>query len=127
MTPELMIFDCDGVLVDSEPVTDAILSANLTRHGYPVTPHEVHSLFAGGTMAGIEVEARKRGADLPVSWLEDIYQAVFEGLRKGVPVIPGVIELIDACDRAGIKRAIAVSIQGMTTGQNQNPICCSKS
>ena len=107
MTPELMIFDCDGVLVDSEPVTDAVLSADLTRHGYAVAPDEVHSLFAGGTMAGVEVEARKRGADLPINWLEDIYQAVFEELRKGVPVIPGVIALIDACDRAGVKRAIA--------------------
>jgi len=107
MTPELVIFDCDGVLVDTEPVTDAILSENLARHGLPIAADEVHRLFAGGTMAGVEVEARKRGADLPTDWLDQIYAAMFAGLRKGVPVIPGVMDLIAACDQAGIKRAIA--------------------
>ncbi|PUB15532.1 HAD family hydrolase [Yoonia sediminilitoris] len=107
MPPELVIFDCDGVLVDTEPATDAILSENLTRHGLPIAPHEVHQLFAGCTMAGVEVAARKRGANLPNGWLDDIYDAVFAELRKGVPVIAGVIDLIAQCDAAGVRRAIA--------------------
>ncbi|WP_342077973.1 HAD family phosphatase [Yoonia sp. SS1-5] len=107
MTPELVIFDCDGVLVDTEPVTDAVLSADLTRHGYAVSPQEIHTRFAGGTIAGIAREAREKGADLPDDWIDRIYETVFAALRKGTPVIPGVMELIHACDRAGIKRAIA--------------------
>lgn len=107
MIPELVIFDCDGVLVDTEPVTDAILADNLTRHGLPIFADEVHRLFAGGTMAGVGIEARRRGANLPDDWLDQIYAAVFAGLRQGVPVMPGVMDLIDACDQAGVKRAIA--------------------
>lgn len=107
MTPELVIFDCDGVLVDTEPVTDVVLSENLNRHGLPIAADEVHRLFAGGTMAGVGIEARRRGADLPHDWLDQIYAAMFAALRRGVPVMPGVMDLIDACDRAGAKRAIA--------------------
>ncbi|WP_394180462.1 HAD family hydrolase [Yoonia maritima] len=107
MTPKLVIFDCDGVLVDTEPMTDRILSANLTRYGQPITPQEVHLLFAGGTMEAVGVEATRRGAKLPDNWLDDIYAEVFAGLRKGTPVVAGVLDLIHALDRAGIKRAIA--------------------
>ena len=107
MTPKLVIFDCDGVLVDTEPMTDRILSENLTRYGLPITPQEVHLLFAGGTMEAVGVEATRRGAKLPDNWLDDIYAEVFAGLRKGTPVVAGVLDLIHALDRAGIKRAIA--------------------
>ena len=107
MTTELVIFDCDGVLVDTEPTTDQILAANLTRHGLPLAPHEVHQLFAGGTIFGVADEATRRGATLPPDWVDSTYAEIFAALRKGVPVIPGVIDLIHALDRAGIKRAIA--------------------
>lgn len=107
MTVELVIFDCDGVLVDSEPTSDQILAANLARHGLPISPHEIHTLFAGGTIQGVGEEATRRGANLPPDWVDTTYVEIFAELRKGVPVIPGVIDLIHALDRAGIKRAIA--------------------
>lgn len=107
MTPKLVIFDCDGVLVDTEPMTDAILSANLTQHGLPISAHDIHVLFAGGTIEGVGIEATRRGATLQESWVDDIYAEIFAGLRKGVPVIHGVLDLIKAIDAAGITRAIA--------------------
>ena len=107
MTPELVIFDCDGVLVDTEPMTDQIISANLARFGLKIAPHEVHRMFAGGTIAGVGIEASRLGATLPATWEADMYEEVFAALRKGVPVIDGVIDLIHTLDRAGIKRAIA--------------------
>ncbi len=107
MTPKLVIFDCDGVLVDTEPMTDQIISANLERFGLSIAPHEVHRMFAGGTIEGVGIEATRLGATLPDTWVADIYVEIFAALRKGVPVIAGVIDLIRALDRAGIKRAIA--------------------
>ncbi len=106
MTPKLVIFDCDGVLVDTEPVTDAIISASLTRCGLPLSPHEVSALFIGGTIQGIADEARRRGADLPADWVDQTYAEMFAGLANGVPVFDGVIAFLDQLDAAGIKTAI---------------------
>ena len=58
-------------------------------------------------MEAVGVEATRRGAKLPDNWLDDIYAEVFAGLRKGTPVVAGVLDLIHALDRAGIQRAIA--------------------
>lgn len=107
MTPELVIFDCDGVLVDSEPATDQVIADFLNQYGLPVTPAEVHALFVGGTMASVGEEAMRRGAVLPEGWLDDLYARVFDRLREGVAQIDGVVDLIDRLDQAGIKRAIA--------------------
>ncbi|MDH5453487.1 MAG: HAD family phosphatase, partial [Paracoccaceae bacterium] len=38
MTPRAVIFDCDGVLVDSEPMTDEVIATNLARHGLVLPP-----------------------------------------------------------------------------------------
>lgn len=107
MRPDLIIFDCDGVLVDSEPATDAVIARNLTRHGLPKTPQDIHRMFVGGTMAGVMKTARSMGADLPEDWLGEIYAEIFAELAKGVPLIDGVAELLAAIDTAGIAKAIA--------------------
>ena len=107
MTPDLVIFDCDGVLVDTEPVTDRIIAANLTRHGLPIRPEEIHTLFAGGTLKAVGEEAARRGARLPPDWLEAAYEEVYAGLRNGVPVIHAVVDLIDRLEAAGVPTAIA--------------------
>ncbi len=107
MTPELVIFDCDGVLVDTEPVTDIVLADNLTSHGLAIAPHEVHALFAGGTMQGVMETARAKGADLPENWLDQVYAQVFAALAKGVPVVPGINALLDRLETAGIAVAVA--------------------
>lgn len=73
MTPKLVIFDCDGVLVDTEPTTDRILSQSLSSHGLPITPAEVSQLFVGGTIRGVGQEATRRGATLPDTWVDDTY------------------------------------------------------
>lgn len=95
MHPKLLIFDCDGVLVDTEAVTNAVISQFLQRHGLSIPPDEIITLFSGGTMASVGVEAAKRGARLPTGWLDEIYSVVFDTLRKGVEVIDGVTDLID--------------------------------
>lgn len=44
---ELIIFDCDGVLVDSEVISCRAHASVLTRHGYPITPEQVLTRFLG--------------------------------------------------------------------------------
>ncbi len=107
MIPQLVIFDCDGVLVDTETHTEVVLSTYFSTHGLPIAPAGVRDLFLGGTMEGAGAEAARRGAKLPENWLDEIYDAVFAALRTGVMVFDGVSDLLDALDAAGVAVAVA--------------------
>ena len=64
MTPKAVIFDCDGVVVDSEGPTFAMLGEDLARNGLPMSLPEMESLFLGGTVAGAFTKACAMGATI---------------------------------------------------------------
>ncbi len=96
---ELVIFDCDGVLVDSEGPANEVLSVNLSRYGLHLTPTECETEFVGGTMAGVGEEARRMGANLPDDWIDEIYTQIYARLAEGVDVIPGIPSVLDLLER----------------------------
>ena len=63
---DLVIFDCDGVLVDSEAISCRVHAETLTRHGYPITFDQVLQRFLGVSdhEAGLIIEA-EMGRRLP--------------------------------------------------------------
>jgi HAD superfamily hydrolase (TIGR01509 family) len=105
--PDLVIFDCDGVLVDSETVTSHVIAANLTRHGLPLTPERCFELFVGGTIRGMGDKARALGAALPEDWIDRIYAEIYAQLRRGVAVIAGIPALLDRLEAQGIAYCVA--------------------
>lgn len=107
MTPlDMVIFDCDGVLVDSEHITNRVLRDDLARRGLTLTQDQVITLFVGGTMMGVRDTARDMGADLPDDWLDQIYASMYRVLDQEVQVVPGVSAMLDRLATAGIATAI---------------------
>ncbi|WP_224816885.1 HAD family phosphatase [Hasllibacter sp. MH4015] len=110
MTPALVIFDCDGVLVDSEPVSNQVTVDTLADMGIHLSLAEVMDMFVGKSMAQVAAGARAMGAPLPgtdADWIETLYAETYARLRTGVDPIPGVTAVLDALDRAGIPYCVA--------------------
>ncbi|MCE6959939.1 HAD-IA family hydrolase [Cereibacter sphaeroides] len=101
-----VIFDCDGVLVDSEPAAFALLAEDLARHGLPMDHDEMEAHFLGGTIPGAAVKARALGADLPADWVHDFYERLYARLALGTPLMPHVLTVVEALDAAGIPYAV---------------------
>lgn len=106
-TVDLVIFDCDGVIVDSEGLLNEIVAESLTKHGLPISPEECHKRFVGGTMYILRDRAIEAGAKLPTNWVSDIYAEIFERLKQGVDVSQGFIALLDELEAKGVKIAVA--------------------
>lgn len=106
MTPRGVIFDCDGVIVDSEGPTFLLLQQNFASHGLKLSIDDLETDFIGGTMADVETRARQRGAKLPATWRHDFYEVLYAYLAKGVSLVPGVLAVLDALDAATVPYAV---------------------
>lgn len=87
----LIVFDCDGVLVDSEIIAARVLAALLGRHGCPITAEDCVRRFTGRTIAGVIDLVRGSGAELPddfESQLADLDAAAFQRDLRPVPGVP---------------------------------------
>lgn len=79
MSIELIIFDCDGVLVDSEFVSSRIFSETLSFYGYPISTEECIKRFTGiSEHACRQMIYEEKGLDLP----EDYWSLAFPALQE---------------------------------------------
>lgn len=106
--PKLVIFDCDGVLVDSEAISNAVMAASITAAGLPTTAEEVAALYQGMLLPdiGASVE-RQLGTALPRAFWEQFdadRTAVFQTSLKAVD---GASETVAAIQAAGIRTCVA--------------------
>ena len=94
----LTIFDCDGVLIDSEIISAEVLSAVLTAAGWAITPNEVSMRFAGLP----EAETRALIADeLGHAVTDDMRSEIEEQFSRRIAKVkagPGVADMLDALD-----------------------------
>jgi HAD superfamily hydrolase (TIGR01509 family) len=107
--PELVIFDNDGVLVDSERLANGILAGLLTEAGVPYTLEQAVHEFMGGTMARVRASVEPRlGHALPADFEDRYHERLFEGFARLEPVA-GVPEVLDALDAAALAYCVASS------------------
>ena len=93
---ELVIFDCDGVLVDSEPIINRVHASVLTACGYSITARELVERFCG--MSDPEMLAvieRDWGRAVPASYGERVGAMMENGFRRSLRAIEGVTEVLD--------------------------------
>jgi HAD superfamily hydrolase (TIGR01509 family) len=104
--PAAVLFDCDGVIVDSEGPTFDLLIEDLALRGLPLTRHQLETDFIGGTIETVAGRARAAGADLPDGWVAAIYARMYAMLAKGTPLIPGITDVLDRLDAVAVPYAI---------------------
>lgn len=94
---EAVLFDCDGVLVDSEPITNGVLRDMLAERGWPLTPQECMRLFIGKAVKdeAALIEART-GQAVTDEWLASFRARRDLQLRARVGPIPGAVQAVAA-------------------------------
>jgi HAD superfamily hydrolase (TIGR01509 family) len=95
MNWDLVIFDCDGVLVDSEPIAMRLFSVMLREIGLSVTDAEVRERFVGQAMpAWLHVIEGRLGRSVPPGFVPDFYTRLEAAFRQELRAIPGVAEVL---------------------------------
>ncbi len=110
MKPDLVIFDCDGVLVDSEHISDRVFCEVLTDAGCPLTSAESGSMFTGFSMKScMEIAEQHFGKKLQAGTLEEYYRRVYAAFRAELKPVKNSPMAVESIDKAGIKICVASS------------------
>lgn len=94
---EAVLFDCDGVLVDSEPIVNGVLRDMLADAGWVMTAAECMAFFVGKAVRDerAAIEART-GRPLTEDWMADFYARRNAALRASLTAIDGAHVAVDA-------------------------------
>jgi HAD superfamily hydrolase (TIGR01509 family) len=105
---DLVIFDCDGVLVDSEVISCRVHADVLTRHGYPISVEQVFDRFLGRSarQANVEIEA-ELGRSLPDDFHSHLRDHLFQSFATTLEMIPHVDQAL-----AAIAQPVCVASSG---------------
>jgi HAD superfamily hydrolase (TIGR01509 family) len=103
-----IIFDCDGVLVDSEPLSMRADVEILGRHGVKISEAEAHKRFVGTTFkAMVDELSKERGIALPEN-LSDLKNArINELYRSELKLVRGVRDALEDIRNMGLSMSIA--------------------
>ena len=91
----LVIFDCDGVIVDSEALSNGVLARDMTARGWPLSSEEAQRLFLGRSLEVIRaIMDSHLAAPLPPDWDRVIVERIVAEMAAGAVAIPGAVEAL---------------------------------
>jgi HAD superfamily hydrolase (TIGR01509 family) len=107
----LVIFDCDGVLVDSEPLANASLSRALQAQGLDWSVEEtMHRLMGRSLKSCVEIVEAEIGRRLPDDFLDKMQAVTYQSFRDApLQAVAGVKDAIAALQAAGLATCVASS------------------
>lgn len=110
MRYELIIFDNDGVLVDSEPISNALLAAYLTELGHPTSYEESVRDYMGSAMHRVhDLVEERTGQRLPADFDEVFHGRVFAAFERELEPVPGAVQVLEKLAADGVPYCVASS------------------
>lgn len=106
----LVIFDCDGVLVDSEPIAVRVHVALGAKHGWPLTPDEVIECFVGRSSTSIAEQIAERvGARTAADWTRGFERLHRIEVDTALSPVEGIEYAVDTLADLGVPMCVASS------------------
>ena len=107
-SPRLVIFDCDGVLVDSETLTAPAMGLVLARFGLQMQREELRTHFSGVSNSQVKDIARDRwGVSLPDDLADLIEDAERVAVEEGLRAVPGIADVVRLVVASGMATCVA--------------------
>jgi beta-phosphoglucomutase-like phosphatase (HAD superfamily) len=105
---ELVIFDCDGVLIDSEGVASIVLSRALQGLGWMISAEECETVFLGTSLRDIVAKTEAViGHPVPADFGARFSAAMIKALAEDVAAIPGAADVLERLTEAGMPWRVA--------------------
>ena len=99
MALSLIMFDCDGVLIDSEIIAARVEAERLGELGYEITAEEIAERFAGLTLLRMmELLAEESGMNFPDDFAAKTDAEIEKRLASDITAIAGAAEMLDRLD-----------------------------
>ncbi|MFJ8010492.1 HAD family hydrolase [Streptomyces fagopyri] len=110
MRYDLVIFDNDGVLVDSEPISNGILAAYLTELGHPTSYEESIRDYMGSAMHRVHDLVHERtGQRLPDDFDDVFHGRVFAAFERELRPVAGAVQVLEKLTADGVPYCVASS------------------
>ena len=94
---DAVLFDCDGILVDSEPITNGVLRDMLAESGWVLTPAECMLLFVGKAVKDeLQIIEQNIGKAVTEAWMSEFRQRRNDGLSACLQAIDGAVQAVAA-------------------------------
>ncbi|MCX8133893.1 MAG: HAD family phosphatase [Roseococcus sp.] len=105
--PAAVLFDCDGVLADSEHLINAILAEDLAARGWRISPEQARETFLGMAVPDMLPVLEARVGPLGPGWVAEMAERISRRMEAELRPIPGALSALAAVQAAGIPMACA--------------------